>query len=79
MAKYVHVWEVECNHCHGKFEHVFRASDILRPHVFNELLFQCPLCGSKAFDPVRPLGKYSRDEWVREHGDKAFSDLPEYE
>ncbi|MDS0256401.1 hypothetical protein ApAK_01715 [Thermoplasmatales archaeon AK] len=57
---------------------MFRASDILRPHIFNNLLFTCPACGAKRFDPVTPLGKFSEDEWMKEHGLNSLKDVPEY-
>ena len=52
----VHIWEVKCKYCGTQFEHIFRAGDILRPHVFNDLRFKCIKCGKVGYDPVRSIG-----------------------
>lgn len=78
MEKKVHIWKVSCKKCGTEFEHVFRAEDILRPHIFNELMMRCPKCGSTAFDPVAPLGKQTLEEWQNEHPGVDINSLPDH-
>lgn len=78
MQKYVHVWLIKCNACNRDFEHIFKAKDILRPHIFNELLFTCPSCGAKKFDLVKPEKKVTLEEWESEHPETGLKDVPDY-
>ncbi|MHB1439832.1 MAG: FmdB family zinc ribbon protein [Cuniculiplasma sp.] len=78
MEKYVHIWIVKCANCGNNFEHIFRARDILKPHIFNELLFKCPSCGARKFDLVKPLKKEQEDQWKEEHPNLRLEDLPDY-
>ncbi|MCL4480048.1 MAG: Zn-ribbon domain-containing protein [Candidatus Thermoplasmatota archaeon] len=78
MVKYVHVWRIHCNACNSDFEHVFQARDILRPHIFNELLFTCPSCGAKKFDLVRPEKKETLEQWKADHPETDLKDVPDY-
>lgn len=75
----VHVWEITCASCGGRFLHEFRASDIFRPHMFLNLYFKCPACGGRGFDKIDPKGKMTLEEWQEKHPDMGVSDLPEYE
>lgn len=76
--KKIHIWLVKCTKCGYEFEHIFHASDILRPHMFNELRFKCIKCGKSAFDPVRSLGTYDRDEFIREHPDIDINSIQDF-
>ncbi len=67
-----------CRKCHKEFEHIFRARDLLRPHIFNELAFKCPDCGATEFDPISPKGKYTLEEWKQMHPDLDLESLPDY-
>ncbi|MCL5787982.1 MAG: hypothetical protein M1581_05165 [Candidatus Thermoplasmatota archaeon] len=78
MAKMVHIWEVKCKYCGTQFEHIFRADDILRPHIFNDLRFKCIKCGKVGYDPVRSIGKMTLDEWQEKHPELNLEDLPDY-
>ncbi len=78
MTKMVHIWEVHCSSCGNNFKHEFRATDILRPHIFASLYFKCPSCGAGSFDKVTPIGKLTLDDWQKEHPDMGVGDLPEY-
>ena len=78
MGKMVHVWEIRCSSCSNEFLHEFRATDILRPHIFASLYFTCPICGKKGFDQVKPQGKMPEEEWREKHPDMSLSDIPEY-
>lgn len=50
----------------------------MRPHIFAELYFKCPICGKKNFDQVSPRGKITEEEWREKHPDMSLSDIPEY-
>ena len=78
MTKMVHIWEVKCKYCCTQFEHVFRASDILRPHIFNDLRFKCIKCDKVGYDPVRSIGKMTPEEWQEKHPELKLEDLPDY-
>ena len=78
MERMVHIWKIRCSSCSNEFLHEFRASDILRPHIFAELYFKCPICGKKAFDQVRPQGKMHEEEWREKHADMSVSDLQDH-
>lgn len=78
MEKKVHIWKVKCKNCGETFDHIFVASDILKPHIFNELSMKCPKCGMVKFDPVSPSGKMTLQEWQTEHPDMNLSDLPDH-
>lgn len=75
MGDYIHVWRIKCKSCDHYFEHIFRAKDLLRPHVFNDVRFSCPVCGNKAFDPVESTRKMTEEEWQAMHPDKNLNDL----
>ncbi|MGP6220460.1 hypothetical protein [Caldiplasma sukawensis] len=76
--KYVHIWEIKCKSCGAVFQHMFRARDLLRPHIFNNLLFTCPKCHNQDFDPVRSIGKIPLEKWKEENPDMDSDRLPEY-
>ena len=76
--KKIHIWLVKCTKCGYEFEHIVHASDILRPHMFNELRFKCIKCGKSGFDPVRLLGTYDRDEFIREHPDIDINSIQDF-
>lgn len=78
MEKMVHIWKIRCTACQAEFEHIFRARDILRPHIFMNLDFTCPKCGAMKFDPVSPIGKESLEEWKIKHPDLDIEKLPDY-
>lgn len=78
MEKKVHLWQVRCKKCGTTFEHVFKAEDILRPHIWNELELKCPKCGSIAFDPVHMLGKETLEQWQTEHPGMDINQLPDH-
>lgn len=78
MEKMVHVWQIRCSDCGQEFEHIFRARDILRPHMLTSLVFKCPSCGKNSFDPVKPMGKFTLQQWQSEHPDLDINNLPDY-
>ncbi len=78
MEKKVHIWSIKCVSCGTVFEHVFRYTDILRPHIFNDISFKCPQCGATHMDPVKPLGKETLEDWQKQHPDLNLNDLPDY-
>lgn len=78
MEKKVHIWEVQCKNCGETFQHVFVASDILKPHIFNQLSMRCPNCGEVKFDPIKSLEKLSLDEWKTQHPELDISNLPDH-
>lgn len=78
MEKKVHVWQVKCKNCGETFEHIFVATDLFKPHIFNELSMKCPKCGSVKFDPVQPLSKEPIEQWKMEHPDLNIADLPDH-
>ena len=78
MEKMVHIWKVHCNKCGADFEHVFRARDILKPHIFNELTMKCPKCGNTSFDTVVPVSKMTLSQWELQHPELKLEDLPDY-
>lgn len=78
MEKMVHVWKIKCRSCGAEFEHVFRARDVFKPHIFNSLELRCPKCGSVNFDPVTPSGKETLENWKMQHPDLNLDSLPDY-
>lgn len=78
MQKKVHIWQVQCKNCGEVFEHIFVASDILKPHIFNLLSMKCPKCGDVKFDPVKSLEKITLEEWKIQHPEINISDLPDH-
>lgn len=78
MEKFVHIWQIKCRDCGNVFDHIFRARDILRPHIFTLLSFKCPKCGASAFDPVKSLGKLTLEDWKAQHPDLDLESLPDY-
>lgn len=78
MLKKVHIWEVQCRNCGTHFEHVFVASDILKPHILNLLEMKCPKCGDVKFDPVKSLEKLSLEEWKLKYPEIDISTLPDH-
>lgn len=77
MGDYIHVWRIRCKSCNHEFEHIFRGRDVLRPHVFNDVRFSCPICGNKSYDPVESTRKMTLEEWQAMHPDKNMDDLPD--
>lgn len=78
MEKKVHIWKVQCKSCGAEFEHIFVATDLFKPHIFNELSMKCPQCGSVKFDPIHMAGKEPLEQWQNEHPDMKISDLPDH-
>ncbi len=78
MEKKVHIVKVKCKYCGAEFDHIFRAGDLLRPHVFNQLRFTCIKCGKTGFDYVKKVGKMSLTEWQSQHPELNIEDLPDY-
>jgi DNA-directed RNA polymerase subunit RPC12/RpoP len=78
MQKYIHIWKVHCSKCGKDFQHIFRARDMLKPHVFNDLLMKCPYCGNTSFDTVSSAGKLTEQEWKEEHPELEIDQLPDY-
>lgn len=78
MEKMVHIFQVKCTHCGSEFEHIFRARDVFKPHIFNSIDFKCPSCGKSGFDLTKALGKFTLQEWQKEHPDLDMNNLPDY-
>lgn len=78
MEKKVHILEVECNKCGTTFQHIFVATDLFKPHMFNELDMKCPKCGQKGFDVVHLAGKQTLEEWQQSHPGMNIKDLPDH-
>lgn len=78
MEKKVHIWKVRCKSCGEEFEHVFVASDILKPHVFNDMPMECPKCKKTTWDLVQALKKEPLEQWQQEHPDLNIKDLPDH-
>lgn len=78
MEKKVHIWKVVCKSCGETFDHIFVATDLFKPHIFNELSMTCPKCHSTKFDPIRPVGKETLEQWQVEHPELKISDLPDH-
>ncbi len=78
MEKKVHKWKILCKNCGTEFEHIFVASDLFKPHIFNELALKCPKCGATKFDPVRLDGKETLEQWQVEHPELNIKDLPDH-
>ncbi len=78
MKKVVHVWQVQCKNCGENFDHIFVASDVLKPHIFNLLSMKCPKCGETKFDPIKSLEKLPLEEWKIEHPELDISRLPDH-
>lgn len=78
MEKKVHKWKIQCKSCGAEFEHIFVATDLFKPHIFNELALTCPKCGSTKFDPVHLDGKEPLEQWQAEHPDLNVKDLPDH-
>ncbi len=76
--KKIHIWLVKCVKCGYEFEHIFHASDMLRPHIFNDLRFKCIKCGESAFDPIKSLGSFDRDQFIREHPDIDINSIHDF-
>ncbi len=76
--KKIHLWEVKCKFCGKTFEHVFKARDIFRPHMFNSVSFTCPGCGKSGFDVVKWGKKMTFSEWQNEHPELNIDNLPDY-
>ncbi len=78
MEKKVHKWKIKCKNCGIEFEHIFVATDLFKPHIFNKLTMTCPSCGSTNFDPIRLDGKESLEEWQAAHPDLNIKSLPDH-
>ena len=76
--KKIHIWLVKCVKCGYEFEHICHASDMLRPHIFNDLRFKCIKCGESAFDPIKSLGSFDRDQFIREHPDIDINSIHDF-
>ena len=78
MEKKVHKWKIKCKNCGIEFEHIFVATDLFKPHIFNKLTMTCPSCGSTNFDPIHLDGKESLEEWQAAHPDLNIKNLPDH-
>lgn len=78
MEKKVHIYQVKCNKCGTEFEHIFRASDLFRPHMFTSVDFKCPSCGQTGLDQTKSIGKLTLQEWQQEHPELDINNLPDY-